>query len=67
MGNERGQGTVEWVGMLLVVSLLSLGLIAVGVGMPGASLARALADRILCAASLADGCGDEPTDRKSVV
>jgi hypothetical protein len=27
---------------------------------PGASLARAVADRILCAAALADGCGDEP-------
>ena len=27
---------------------------------PGAPLARAIADRILCAASLADGCGDEP-------
>ena len=27
---------------------------------PGAALARAVADRILCAASLADSCGDEP-------
>jgi len=61
MGSERGQGTVEWVGMLLVVSLAMLGLVAAGVRVPGASLARAVADRILCAASLADGCGDEPT------
>ncbi|HEU4707089.1 MAG TPA: hypothetical protein VFS64_07885 [Solirubrobacterales bacterium] len=60
MGSERGQGTVEWVGTLLIVSLLLLGLLAAGVGVPGASLARALADRVLCAASLADGCGDEP-------
>ena len=60
MRSERGQGTVEWVGMLLVVSLLLLGLVAAGLGVPGASLARALADRILCAASIADGCGDEP-------
>jgi hypothetical protein len=60
MGSERGQGTVEWVGTLLVVSLAMLGLVAVGVRVPGASLARALADRIVCAASLADGCGDEP-------
>jgi hypothetical protein len=28
---------------------------------PGGSLARAVADRIICAASLADGCGDQPT------
>lgn len=28
--------------------------------MPGASLARAIASRILCATALADSCGDEP-------
>ena len=61
MGSERGQGTVEWVGTLLVVSVAMLGLVAAGVRVPGASLAQAVADRILCAASLADGCGDEPT------
>jgi hypothetical protein len=61
MGSERGQGTVEWVGTLLVVSAAMLVLVGVGVQVPGATLARAVADRILCAASLADGCGDEPT------
>jgi hypothetical protein len=60
MGSERGQGTVEWLGTLLVVSLAMLGLMAAGAQVPGVSLARAVADRILCAASLADGCGDEP-------
>ncbi|MGN6256605.1 MAG: hypothetical protein ACTHN3_02500 [Solirubrobacterales bacterium] len=59
MGSERGQGTVEWVGTLLVVSVAMLGLVAAGVRVPGASLARAVADRILCAAALADECGDE--------
>jgi hypothetical protein len=61
VASERGQGSVEWVGTLCVVSLLLLGLVAAGVRVPGASLARAVAGRILCAASLADGCGDEPT------
>jgi hypothetical protein len=61
MGSERGQGTVEWVGTLLVVSVAMLVLVAAGVRVPGATLAQAVADRILCAASLADGCGDEPT------
>ncbi|HEX6601172.1 MAG TPA: hypothetical protein VF030_00890 [Solirubrobacterales bacterium] len=60
MGSERGQGTVEWIGLVLLVSLVLLGLIAAGVRVPGASLARAIADRIVCAAALADGCGDEP-------
>jgi hypothetical protein len=45
---------------LLVVALLLMGLVAAGVRVPGASLARAVASRILCAAALADSCGDEP-------
>jgi hypothetical protein len=61
MRSQRGQGTVEWVGTLLVVSVAMLALVAAGVRVPGAPLARALADRLLCAAALADGCGDEPT------
>jgi hypothetical protein len=61
MGSERGQGTVEWLGTLLVVSVAMLALAAAGLRVPGATPAQALADRILCAASLADGCGDEPT------
>jgi hypothetical protein len=60
MRSERGQGTVEWVGLVLLVSVAMLALVAAGARVPGAPLARALADRILCAASLADGCGDEP-------
>ncbi len=60
MESERGQSTVEWVAMLLVVALLLAGLIAAGASVPGAALAREVASRILCAASLADGCGDEP-------
>jgi hypothetical protein len=58
---ERGQGTVEWVGLVAVVSLLVLALLAAGGRVPGADLARAIASRILCAAALADRCGDEPT------
>jgi len=46
--------------MVLVVSLALLGAVAAGVRVPGASLARGVADRILCAAAMGDGCGDEP-------
>jgi len=60
MRSERGQGTVEWVGLVLLVSLAMLAMVAAGVRVPGASLARAVADRLLCAAALADSCGDEP-------
>jgi hypothetical protein len=61
MRSERGQGTVEWLGLVLLVALAMLALVAVGIRVPGASLALAVADRIICAAALADGCGDEPT------
>lgn len=60
MGEERGQGTVEWVGTLACVGLLLAVLVAVGVRVPGNELARAVASRLLCATSLADGCGDQP-------
>lgn len=56
---ERGQGTVEWIGVVLLISVAMLGLVAAGVRVPGAPLARALADRLFCAAALADECGDE--------
>ncbi len=59
-GSERGQGTVEWVALLSIVALLLLALVATGVRIPGTALAQAVASRILCAATLADSCGDEP-------
>jgi len=57
---ERGQGTVEWVGLVAVVALLFVGLVGVGVRVPGTELARAVASRMLCAVAMADRCGDEP-------
>jgi hypothetical protein len=57
---ERGQGTVEYVGLLALLALAFVGLIFSGVRLPGTALAQAIASRILCAAALADHCGDEP-------
>jgi hypothetical protein len=57
---ERGQGTVEWVGVVCVVSLLLVGLLSAGVRVPGAALAQSVYSQILCAAALAERCGDEP-------
>jgi hypothetical protein len=51
---------VELVGLLAVVALALVGLLAAGAAVPGGALAREVAGRILCAAALADGCGDEP-------
>jgi hypothetical protein len=60
MRSERGQGTVEYVGLLLLVALVFGALVAAGVRVPGVALAEAVASRLLCAAALADDCGDEP-------
>lgn len=60
MESERGQSTVEWIALLLLVTLLLAAAVAAGVRVPDLALARSVVSRILCAASLADGCGDEP-------
>lgn len=52
---------MEWVGLVAVISFSLVALVATGVRVPGTELARALASRMLCAVSMADGCGDEPT------
>lgn len=60
MREERGQSTVEWVGLLLVVSLALGALVVAGVRMPGVALAKSIASKLLCAAAMGDRCGDEP-------
>ena len=58
---ENGQGTVEWIGLVLLVALLVFGLLAtVGPRLPGGSLARAIAERIICAVHLSDACAGDP-------
>jgi hypothetical protein len=55
--DERGQSTVEWIGLVLVVSLVVSVLGAIlGIGLPGAALAHAIGSRFVCAAGLGDGC-----------
>jgi len=55
---EIGQGTVEWIGLVLLVAVLVLGLLAgLGARVPGAALAHAIAERMICAVRLSDGCG----------
>jgi len=56
---QAGQATVEWVGLCLVISLLLAGLLAaMGANLPGSVLARTIALRLLCAASLSSTCGE---------
>jgi len=59
-GNERGQGTVEWVGLVALLAVSFAALMAAGVRIPGAGLPGAIASRLLCAVAMADRCGDEP-------
>ena len=58
MSSERGQSTVEWVGLVLLVAsaLAFLGAIA-GLALPGAALARTLSTSIICALELEGDCG----------
>lgn len=57
MSAERGQATVEWVGLVLVVSLAVAAFAAVaGLALPGAALAQAVGARIACAIELGGDC-----------
>jgi hypothetical protein len=54
---QRGQASLEWIGLVLLVSLLALGIAAApGSAVPGAGLGRALLARLLCAADVDDAC-----------
>lgn len=56
-GGERGQATVEWVGVVCLFALLFAAILALaGLRPAGTSLAEAIAQRILCAVSLSGEC-----------
>ncbi len=54
--SETGQGTVEWVALIGLVSLLFVGVVATGVRIPGVGLAQAMASKLACAASISAAC-----------
>ena len=59
--SQRGQTTVEWVGLVVLVSILLVAVLAAaGAAVPGASLARAIAAKIVCALELGETCASEP-------
>ena len=49
---EAGQATIEWIGLVLVVSLVAVTLAGLGAPLPGLSLASELAKRLVCVAGL---------------
>lgn len=57
---SAAQGTVEWVGLLLLVALLIAALYGSGIRVPGTTLASAIAERMVCAVRLTENCRDEP-------
>ena len=53
---ETGQATIEWTGLVLLVSLLLVGLLAAASGrLPATDLARAIAEKLVCALRLGNG------------
>jgi hypothetical protein len=54
---ERGQATVEWTGLLWLISLLLVGVLAVAAArLPATDLVRAIASTLLCAVRVSDAC-----------
>ncbi len=61
MRGERGQATVEWLGLLLLAALVLAALLwLAGLRLPGTSLAEAIGERLICTVRLADGCRSDP-------
>jgi hypothetical protein len=57
IAHARGQASVEWVGLVALVTALFLAILAVGgPELPGVALARALASSLLCAVRSGEGC-----------
>ncbi len=55
-GGERGQASVEWIGLVLLVAAILLGLALAGVKLPGTALVQSLSRSMLCAVSISDRC-----------
>jgi hypothetical protein len=65
---DRGQATAEYVGVVLLVAVL-VGALAVAVGpsLPGGGLARAVAERLLCAVGSSPVCDRGPAERPTAL
>jgi hypothetical protein len=63
--SERGQATVEWLGLLLLATLvLAAVLVTVGWSTVRASLRQALLQNLICAVRLVEDCREEPRLRE---
>ena len=57
LAGEHGQSTVEWIGLILVVSAAFAFLAAlVGLAIPGIAIGRAVTEKIICAVGLSEAC-----------
>ena len=54
--DQRGQGTVEYVGALLLLSAVFAVVLASGADLPGAALGRTVVSRLLCSAGVEGSC-----------
>lgn len=55
--SQTGQSTVEWVGLVGLVSAAIAALAAIaGLALPGAALAHAVGQKLICAVGLSDSC-----------
>lgn len=57
---DRGQSTVEWIGLVLLVAALMAALAAAGARVPPLGLLHSISRQMLCAASISTACDREP-------
>jgi hypothetical protein len=59
--SDRGQSTIEWVGLITLMAVLMAALTAAGIRVPAAGLAHSVSTKMLCAASLSNSCAGNPS------
>jgi hypothetical protein len=57
--DQSGQASLEWLGVVLVISLAFAAMVAAGISVPGSDLARALAGKLVCVVDLGADCDEK--------
>jgi hypothetical protein len=63
--SDRGQSTIEWVGLITLMAALMAALTAAGIQVPAAGLAHSVSTKMLCAASLSKSCASQGSLEKA--
>jgi hypothetical protein len=62
---QDGQASVEWVGLVAIISAVVVAMALAGTSIPGTALVHSMSRSILCAVSLSGGCAGEGSPERT--